>query len=336
MKFLGLALGLGVLPVALWAADCPPPPAPVLGLSFESRYADGDASRATLDEERKAAAEAALAALDGFLRELSDELEAVLVGAPEERPPAADCLLRRIQVWAQADALRALGTETAELTIGSRLAAFAIIARAASRMAPDSPGLGDVRSWLARRMDAQMTFWETAPPRAGQNNLRAWAALAGAVTADLTGDPVLRGWSAWSVTYVLCSAAPDGSLPNEMARGAYALHYQLHALASLVPAVRYLREQGIDLTDRCDGALDRAVRFALSDLSDGARTEAITGRPQSLFTGDDSVESWQLAWLEAYAQMSNDLDVRRYIETHGPFSYSKLGGNQTLLVRFGF
>lgn len=335
VRSLGLTLCLCVVPFALWAAECAPPPPPVLGLSFESRYAEDDPNRATLDESRQAAAKAALADLDGFLRVLAEELEAILAGPEAERSAAADCLLRRLQVWARADALGSLDTETAELTIGSRLAAIGIVARAAARISPESPALTDVRSWLARRMEAQMEFWETAPPRAGRNNLRAWAALAGAVTADLIEDPVMRGWAAWSVSYVLCSAAPDGSLPNEMERGAYALHYQLHALAPLVSAVRYLREQGIDLTGRCNGSLDRAVWFALSDLSDGARTEAITGRPQSLFTNEDPLESWQLAWLEAYFQISNDLGVVERIEGMRPLSYSKLGGNQTLLLRFG-
>ena len=326
-----LCLGLLAFP-GLALADCPSPPEPVLSLSYESRYSDDDDARATLDETRKAEAEAALAALDGYLRDLADELQAAILAPEAEQVAAADCLLERMQVWARADALAALETETVKMTIGSRLASFAIMAHAAALLAPDSVALPDVRLWLARLVNDQMTFWETAPDMASQNNLRAWAALAGAVTADLVDDPVMRGWAAWSVSYVLCQAAPDGSLPQEMRRGAYALHYQLHALAPLVTAVRYLRDQGMDLIHRCDDALERAVNFALSDLADGSTTEKITGHPQSIFENGGRVDKWQLAWLSSYIELVNDSSANEVAKELGSMFYSKLGGDQALLI----
>jgi poly(beta-D-mannuronate) lyase len=329
---------LACLLLALWpataaAGPCEPAPTPVLGLDFQSRYDQGDATRSDLIEEREAAAEAAIAPLDDFIRSLGDDLEALL-SLPAEgtaRRDAADCLVARMAEWARADALVVLGSRTARLTIGSRLAGLAIVADAAARHASDSAELEAVKAWLDRRMGDQMRFWERAPDRAAQNNLRAWAALGGAATAALTGDPVTRAWSVWSVAYVICSANGDGSLPQEMSRGNRALQYQLHALAPLVTAVAILERDGVPLLDRCDGALGRAVRFAIADLDDGAATRALTGEVQSFFDGTDTLEPFHLAWIEAWLHLVPDARIEALAAPMRPLSYSKLGGNQTLL-----
>ena len=336
MRPCGLWLGaaLALAPLGAAASACAPEIDPVLGLAFDSRYAAEDASASTLIEAREEAAEAALKPLDTFIRDLARDLDAMLetpADEPVARATAAACLLTAMADWAKADALAHLETQTVRLTIGSRLAAFAIIANAAAAELDQAADLEVVQGWLAARVDEQMVFWETAPDRAGQNNLRAWAALAAAETARLTGDAVMRGWSAWSASYVLCSAAPDGSLPQEMTRGRLALHYQLHALAPLVTTVASLDQQGLPIRDRCDGALGRAVQFALSDLENGAATEAITGEVQSFFDGTDTIEPFQLAWLEAWLVLEPDAELAAVIEPMRPLRYSKLGGNQTAL-----
>ncbi|WGW04284.1 alginate lyase family protein [Tropicibacter oceani] len=310
---------------------CPAAPEPVLGLSFDSRYQGSDEARATVNPETEAEAEAALKPLDDFIRDLSVKLGSMLEQPAEDRREAANCLIGQIAQWARADALSDQGSETTQLTIGARLASFAIIAGKAMPHTTDYAGLDDIRGWLTRRMNEQMLFWEVAPPGAASGNLRAWAGLAGAATADLTGDVVLRGWSTWSTAYVLCLANPDGSLPQEMTRGKYALHYQLHALSPLVTSVLMLERQGVSLMDRCDGALDRAVAFALSDLDSGDRTRQITGQTQSFFDGTARLEDFQLAWLEAYLVLNSDPAIENLASKRRPLSFSKLGGNQTLL-----
>ncbi len=176
-----------------------------------------------------------------------------------------------------------------------------------------------------------MQFWENAPKGAASGNLRAWAGLAAAATADLTNDRVMRAWAIWSTTYVLCSANPDGSLPQEMTRGKFALHYQLYALAPLVTSVLLLERQGTPVTQQCDGALQRAVHFALSDLDSGAKTQAITGHVQSFFDGSAELGKHHLAWLEPYLAYTPDPVAEDYAAPRRPLSFSKLGGNQTLI-----
>ena len=327
----GLVLTLLMVPKISLA--CAPSPDPVLQLDFASRYVEDDPSRSKLDPKAEADAKAALGPIDDFLRDLAREADALQEAAPADRPALADCLVGRMAAWADADALSDLRSDTVRLTIGSRLSAFALVARVAVPETTDDVGAQAVRAWLARRMAEQAAFWEQAPDGASQGNLRAWAALAAAATAGLTDDPVLRAWATWSVVYVLCTAAPDGSLPQEMTRGRRALHYQLHALAPLVTSVLLLERQGVPLVPRCEGALQRSAQFALNDLGTGEATRAVTGTVQGFFDGSDDLEGFQLAWLEAYIVLTGDPDAERLAEEYRPLKYSKLGGNQTLVWR---
>lgn len=328
------ALILALVAGPALAQACDPAPEPVLSLSYGSRYAEGDASRSELDAEAEAEAEDALKPVDDFLRDLTRAANDIF--APDaDRAAIADCLAGQIALWARADALSDLGSPTANLTIGSRLAGFGIVLL---QILPDATGtedIAEIKAWLARRMAGQMVFWEEeAPDGARQGNLRAWAAMGAAIASGILEDPVMRGWAAWSASYILCKAAPDGSLPQEMSRGRFALKYQLHAIAPLVVATLVLERQGIELQGVCDAALSRIVQFAVDDLATGAATTAITGKTQSFFDGTDELEGFHLAWLEAYLLLDTSTDRRpleALAEAWRPLRNSKLGGNQTLI-----
>ena len=330
---LGAAL-IGTLAAPALAQDCPPAPEPVLSLAYGSRYTDDSASRSDIDAKGDAEADDALRPVDDFLRDLTEAANGVFA-ADADAPAIAACVTARIATWARAGALNGLESETANLTIGSRIAGFGLVLLQVQSHVTASADAEVAKDWLAGLMRSQMQFWEEdAPDGARQGNLRAWAAMAAATTSALRDDPVARGWAAWSVSYILCKAEADGSLPQEMKRGKYALKYQLHAIAPLVVAVRLLEQQGIPLAAQCDNALSRTVGFAVADLERGATTAAITGKEQSFFDGTDELEGFHLAWLEAYLQLDGIPDratLEALAETYRPLNYSKLGGNQTLL-----
>lgn len=314
-------------------ATCGAAPDPVISLSFVSRYAEGDENRTTIDPAREAEAEVALAPLDRFIDALADRTKSLYSGRVRDRQAAADCILDQLGHWAEADALSDLGTETVRLTIGSRYAAFALILWQTLPYAPDHPRRAAILAWLDRRMEAQMAFWPEAPRGARTGNLRAWAGLAAAALSVQTGQTELRDWADAAITEVLCSANPDGSLPQEMSRGEFALHYQLHAIAPLVTATVLLERQGIRASRHCDGALHRIVGFAVADLSDGARTKAITGVEQSLFNGSEQLTVFQLAWIEQYQILRKSDTLEALAKDLRPLIYTKLGGDQTALWR---
>jgi len=307
-------------------AVCPSPADPVLDLAFASRYVTEDATRSQLDPERAAAAQAALEPLDAFVSDMTARTDEALETGDRA---AAACVLAALAHWARADALSDLGTQTVELTIGSRLAALALVAGQVGPLGAAEDFVA-VSAWLARRMQAQMTFWETAPNGSAQGNLRAWAAVAGAAVALVNDDPVVRGWAAWSLSYVACTANADGSLPQEMKRGALALHYQVHAVGPLVVGAALLEQQGISVTDACDAALDRIVDFTLADLAaGGAQSQQRSAEPQTLNAGLDGLKDFQLAWAEAWLRLRANAPLQAVVEARRPLKYSKLGGDQT-------
>lgn len=313
------------------AVGCPAPPAPVMTLDFGSRYTDDSETRSDIDESAVLEMESALAPLDELISVLASDV-AELYGDDSDKRAVSNCIYARLAIWARAEALRNLDSQTSKLTIGSRYAGLALIMLQSEEFADSYNDVTLVRRWLADLLYDQMEFWEQGPDGARTGNLRAWSALAGSTVALLTNDPIIRGWSAWSTRYVLCTANPDGSLPQEMSRGPLALHYQLHAIAPLVVSTVLLERQGIGLRRVCDSALDRVVKFALDDLDDGEMTRAITGEIQSFHKDgpNPEIEGFRMAWLEAYLQLSRSRELDDLAESYRPLSYSKLGGNQTL------
>lgn len=312
------------------AGSCPPPPRPVMALDFDSRYTDDSENRTEVDPEAAEAMEDALTPVDDLIASLAQDAEK-LFDPDSDKRAVANCIVGRLAIWARAGALANLDSETSRLTIGSRYAGLALVMMQAEEHSDNYGDITLVRRWLKERMYEQMTFWEQGPSGARTGNLRAWAALAGSTISLLTNDPVIRGWSAWSVNYILCTANEDGSLPQEMSRGRLALHYQLHAVAPLVVSTLLLERQGIALRRVCRNALDRTVQFSIDDLADGAMSEAITGEPQSLFEDGSPIDGFRIAWLEAYLRLNNSREIDALAEQFRPLSFSKLGGNQTLL-----
>jgi len=315
----------------VFAQTCGPFPEPIVSLHHGSRYTDDSISRSEISEKGNAEVNAALEPIDQFQRDLVRLSNSVLRGGSDQLAKA-DCVVKQLAIWARAEALSDLSTITANFSVGSRLAGFAFIYRQVAPYSADHAGRKDIEDWLGRRANEQMTFWEEdATPGAKLGNLRAWATLAINLIADLRNDPVALRWSEWSATLLLCQANEDGSLPQEMRRGKYALHYQLHAVAPLVLTSLLLDQQDRPVAQVCDNALDRIVAFTLTDLATGQASERISGKTQSFFDGTSKLKSFHLAWLEAYLLMEQTPQAKRIAEMYRPFSHSKLGGNQLLV-----
>lgn len=327
-----LALGLTLLaaPLAAEEPDCPPGTDPVVTLGFGSRYTDDSANRSDFDEDSDRAVTAALKPIDDFINDLArltDRLHDPETEA-EVAQEAAECVIALIQPWAEADALSDLKTQGANLSAPSRIGGIAFAYGAAIAARPELAS-DEIEDWLAARARQAMTFFDTqAPPRASQNNLRAWAGLAVTRIGLILDDPVLIDWGAGSAELVACTAAPDGSLPNEMWRGRLALHYQLHAVAPLVTTAALLPDR--DLFAICDAAIPRIVRFTLVGLDDPTPVEKITGKAQSV-GGAKKPRDFELAWVPAFLRFNPDPELAARIEGIEKLGNSKLGGDQRLL-----
>lgn len=324
----GLIISAGVIAPVIADETCPAAPDPVHSLDHGSRYVKSNEPGTEIDPDANLAADKEVKAVDGFLRDLVRLVS-------DQTAEGANCALSQMAVWAEGHALEDLQSKTANLTIGARIAGFGLVTLQALKHADNPDELASIQAWLGRLMQRQMVFWEEdGYDGAKRGNLRAWAALAGAVSAEIIDDPVMRGWAAWSAHYVLCTANADGSLPQEMRRKKFALHYQLHAIAPLVVTSALLEAQGVSLQASCDRALERVINFALDDLDSGARTAEITGVTQSFFDGTQELRPFQISWIEAYLTL-DEVPNRERLDAlaaqHRPLNYSKLGGNQTLI-----
>jgi poly(beta-D-mannuronate) lyase len=327
-----MALTHSPVSVSAQTETCSVPPTPVVSLNIGSRYTDESKSRSDIDTEGNAAVNEALAPIEGFLRDLVKTANAV-TRQDGDVTLQADCVIAQLHVWAEADAFSDLGTITANFAIGSRIAGFAFIYRQVAPYSTEVQKRKDIEAWFQRRAAEQMLFWEEdATYGAKRGNLRAWATLAINLVGEINDDPVALRWSAWSASFLQCQALDDGSLPQEMRRGKYALHYQLHAIAPMVLTTLLLERQGLSITGICDNALDRIVAFAANDLMSGEASEAYSGKKQSYFDGTETLRGFELSWLEAYLILTPIPELEKLADAHRPLSHSKLGGNQRLVL----
>lgn len=315
------------------AAKCPTDTKPVVTLGFGSRYTDDSENRSDFDEESDKAVTAALKPIDDFITDLARQSNTFNDPGtkPEEAQKAAACVLDSILAWAKADALSELTTQGANLSAPSRVGGIAFAYAAALKVVPQPEGKAEIDAWLLARSKQTMAFFDTkAPPRASQNNLRAWAGLAVTRVGLVLDDPALIDWGAETLRLIACTADSDGSLPNEMWRGKLALHYQLHAVAPLVTSAALLQDERPELFSDCDRALPRIVSFTLDGLDDPAAVEKITGEKQTV-GGTRKARDFELAWIPAYLALDPDPEIAARIAKIKELGNSKLGGDQRLL-----
>lgn len=332
-RHLALALGLATTPLAAQTApDCPTAVEPVISLGFGSRYTDDSKNRSDIDEAGDKAVTAALKPIDSFITDLARLTDLLHNPDTEDEAAlaAATCVMALIQPWASADALSDLSSQGANLSAPSRVGGIAFAYAAARTRLPEGDPVID--AWLLARARQTMTFFDNdAPPRASRNNLRAWAGLAVARIGLTLEDQVLIGWGAASATLVACTAAPDGSLPQEMWRGRLALHYQLHAVSPLVLTAALLKDDRPGLFDICDNAIPRVVGFTVAGLADPAMVEAITGKAQTVGGPEKPPRDFELAWAPAYLRFAPDPAIEAMVKDIEKLGNSKLGGDQRLL-----
>lgn len=305
---------------------------PVLKLAYPSRYTKDSKSRSDFDEKADAAVDAALKPVDDFIVDLATTANRSLTEPDAKALLAADCVVDRIHDWAAADALAALESDGAQLSVPSRVAAIAIAyAQALPKATPDAR-MAVIDGWLRARVTASMAFFDTkAPPRASKNNLRAWAALGAAQAGLILNDTAMIDWAVASVERVACTAAADGSLPNEMWRGKLALHYQIHAVGPLVFTAGLLKDKAPDLLQACDSAIIRAAQFAVAGAKDPKIVERVVGAPQKFDADPGKLKAFEFAWITAFLAQVDDAQIKAFALNFDGLSNSKLGGKQSLL-----
>lgn len=229
---------------------------------------------------------------------------------------AIGSLIRVLDHWARADALwggnwRALNRNYAL----DRTLLPTIVAFATARDQPELQPAARLRiaGWLERLVDSR-----TPPPANSVTRRNNHHYLRGSVDmawGALTGDDPLFATGIQTYRDALAEMRADGSLPLETARGARALWYQRHAIASLVVIAEIAANQGIDLYGaQVEGrSLHDAIRFLLEGIERPAKVlpyavaDANSGtardpRDQDLsFLETRGHDRHYMAWVEIYA-----------------------------------
>ena len=311
---------------------CFAPFAPVTKLAYPSRYTKDSKSRSDFDEKANAAVDAALKPVDDFIIKLATEANNALTSPDAKAILAADCVVDRIHDWATANALGALESDGAQMSVPSRVAAIAIAYAQVLPKATQGTRQPVIEAWLRARVAASMAFFDTkAPPRASKNNLRAWAGLGAAQTGLILQDRAMIDWAVASVERVACTANADGSLPNEMWRGNLALHYQIHAVGPLVFTAALLKDENPGLFQACDGAIIRAAQFAVAAAKDPKIVEPLAGEKQKFDADPAKLKAFEFAWITAFLSQVEDPQIKAFAQNFDVLSNSKLGGKQSLI-----
>ncbi|MDH4440505.1 MAG: alginate lyase family protein [Rhizobium sp.] len=332
LVFFGTMIG-GATTAQAAKETCFPAPKPVMSLGFGSRYEAASKSRSDIDEESDAAVTKALKPIDKFIQDLSKQVSRA--SAEKDlvtRRLYQRCVIDNVYTWAKADALNEMRTPNAKLSVPSRVGGIAI---AYAEVRNQVPGLGDkqrtIEAWLLKRARETVYFFDNeATKGAARNNLRAWASLAVGEVGILTENRELLDWAIMSNRTMIEGASPDGSLPLEMNRMRYALHYQLHAMTPLVASVSRLCDAGYGKGGVDLDKLQVMARFSIDAVKDPTIVQKINGKSQTIKPGMKANLS-SIAWLEPYVALSNDLAVEKDFDAFRPLTNSKLGGNQTAL-----
>ncbi|WP_152534405.1 alginate lyase family protein [Martelella sp. AD-3] len=313
---------------------CPVFPAPTVTLDYGSRYEESGSDRSELDAAGNAEVDLALKDADEFIRQLDGLANDALVN-PVLAKTRADCVISGIAAWANAGAFSALETENAKMTYASRVGGIASAYRQVRDKTEDlAEQKTAIEAWLRKNADFLTEYWSNdAPPKAKMGNLRLWAAFAVTEAALILREPDYINWALDSQRTILATVDENGSMPYEMRRGAYALHYQLHALAPLTASAALICHNDYSYTEDEQAAIEKAVAFALEGIADPAAVALIAGKPQTVKQGLNDQEPFSIAFLEAYLSLESDAALDRKLAPLRPLSNSKLGGDLTLLYR---
>lgn len=246
-------------------APCPPAPAAVIDIDANSYY--DDANHAVIDPARRASNIASTAPVEQFLSGMARNASRYQAG---RKPADAACALHWLESWAGRQAM--LGRMSSEQayfvrkwTLGGLALGYARVQPAATPAQRQA-----IEAWLATLADATLVHADTRKGK--RNNHYYWEGLAVTAVGAVTRDQRFLQWGHGVFDNAMAQVAPDGALPEEMARGAKALHYHAFAAAPLAMIASIL--------DLQSPALDRLVRFTLAAARDPSAINQATGFTQ--------------------------------------------------------
>ena len=277
-------------------------PAPVLELDLLSFYDQDDDSRSTIVPSQKKAYDDAIAGARSFTNAVA-KAASNYTQTDGNRLESAACTLEILTVWANADALSVLKTRQSALSATRMIAGAAMgylqVRNAAPLLGVDTK---PIEAWFDRRAkDIIPIYTESGDKVSNIQNHRYWGGFAVAAVGVAIGNRDYLQFGIDSYKIGVCQVTPDGALPLELARGAKARDYHLHAAAPLVMIGSLATANGQNIFPECNNGLQRLVNFALNAINDPTEIERLTGETMvKLPMKDGKIRDDRIAWLPAY------------------------------------
>lgn len=311
----GLAWFVAVAITTAQAAcdDAPPPVRDIIADRFYVDSASSVADMAIIARNRTA-----LATLDHTLTAILAMADKGLAGDKE----SAVCAGHWLAVWATGGAMLGhMSSQQAMVERKWRTAGMAV-GYLKVRQAIDPSERAVIDGWMNDLADQVVT--DQGWP-AKRNNQVYWAGFAAGAVGTATGATRHLDYSRRVYDAGMSDIRPDGTLPLELARRQKALDYSNYALAPLVMAAELAAMRGEDWYGREDGAIHRLAARVLAGLRDPKSFAALAGE-----SSVDVPKGGLLGWLAFYRRRFPD---RVDGAPTGPFHYSWLGGDLTLMAK---
>ena len=241
---------------------------------------------------------------------------------------AAQRLIRLLDRWARDNALwRGDRRDINRNYALDRTLLPTIVAYATLRDRPDLPEATRqlIEAWLGRLVGSRLPSPADSGTR--RNNHHYLRGSVDIAWGTLVGDERLFRSGIAAYRDALTDLRADGSLPLETARGARALWYQRHAIASLVVIAEIAANQGLDLygTTVNGRGLRDAIAFLVAGIKDPGRVAAYAAADANPGVARDPAEQdlgfldrrghdrQYMAWVEIYAARFPDRPETRQL-----------------------
>lgn len=219
--------------------DCQVISAPPKFLETESKYAQSDPTKSTIDE-------VALTNRNSTMKPIRDSVRLLTqIAYAESRDIAlqvnrAQCVIKNLKTWALESSLTEMNSMDAVLNRDRFVAEIGLALLQIDKVQPMQDAERDIIfPWL--NMIAQDTIqnYTFHVGRISQsNNHRYWAGLAVAAIGYATGQSDFIKWGRGSFEIGICEIDANGYLPLELRRGSKALQYHVYALRPLLAILK--------------------------------------------------------------------------------------------------
>jgi poly(beta-D-mannuronate) lyase len=304
--------------------DCPPVANLPVDFVTDGFYADNDPTHSIIDPVKmKAYAESS-----GPVKRDGDQ---VVAAADAYRTTgslaAARCVISHLEANAHNRSLTGkMSSNQAYYVQGWVLGAEAIAylkVRGSGLISHEQATL--ILPWLKAVAAQARDYYDTRENKdaASLNNHFYWAGVELAAVGVAADDRSDFDWGMHTAHTGIAAIRADGTLPQEMRRGARALHYHLYAASPLVMLAELAAPNGIDLYSERNGALKHLVQVSTDGLLDPSPFQKAAGIAQEVRlppTGE------AIGWAAPYNRRFPSPTLSKLLAECSNPSYMYLGG----------